>query len=354
VYNLQQQAFAVSMLSNGVAGVENSDQPALEKMLAGDIAAKLGSSIFTDNIGTWKTIWGPAVYVYGKDISGRDRPVADTAMYAAQNQSTNDIVVGIAGTNPVSRIDIALDLDVGDAVPFTGAPAGALVAFGTLSGINILERMVDPSSGETLLSFLNGLAPTNANLIFSGHSLGGALAPVFALDLLVNHGLTSSNFSNVFTYPTAGPTPGNAAFASFYATKFAAGTGSGWQVWNQNVCNTIDAVPHAWNLLDGLPTLYASIGAVSCVKSIVDKKLTPLLKGNVYAAIQNSSFAGTFNSDVSQPFTTTICKFASQAIYQHIEAYLVEIIPALAGQFASPSFTNDACGTLRLYCFSLG
>jgi hypothetical protein len=348
MYELQQQTFAVSMLSNSVGGVQNDNQQQLEQLLAEDITAKLTSGIFTSNIGNWKTIWGPAVYVNDNDN------VADNAMYAAQNQSTNDIVVGIAGTNKVSKFDITEDVDVGTTVQFPSAPAGAWVAQGTWDGVGILENMVDPTSGETLVSFLNGLAPTNANLIFSGHSLGGALTPVFALDLLVNHQLATSNFSNVYTFPTAGPTPGNAAFASFYGMKFPAVTGSDWHVWNQNVWNTIDAVPHAWSLLNDLPSLYAHIGTVSCIQSIVTKKLTPALKGNVYAPIQNAPFIGTYNATVSQPFSTSVCQYAAQALYQHIEAYLQEIIPALAGQYATPSFTDSACGELRLYCFSLG
>lgn len=190
------------MLSNSVGGIQNENQQQLETLLAQDISARLGSSIFTDNIGTWETVWGPAVYVNDND------DVADNAMYAAQNQSTKDIVAGIAGTNPVSKFDVDEDIDVGTTVPFPGAPSGACVAQGTWEGVGILENMVDPTSGKTLLAFLNGLQPTNANLIFSGHSLGGALTPVFALDLLVT-----------------------------------------------------------WNLLNDLPSLYSTIGTVSCSRS---------------------------------------------------------------------------------------
>lgn len=347
MYNLQQQAFAVSALSNSVGGVQNDNQQQLEQLLAQDITAKLTSPIFKSFIGDWTICWGPAVFVKDKD------DVADNAMYAAQNQSTKDIVVGIAGTNAVSKVDIAEDMDVGNTVPFPGA-SGAWVAQGTWGGVRALERMIDSTSKQTLLDFLNG-QQTGANLIFSGHSLGGALTPVFALDLLVNHPLEVSNFSNVYTYPTAGPTPGNDAFASFYATKFPPGPGSGWQLWNENVWNSLDAVPHAWSLsgLDELPSLYAPIGPVSCIQSIVTKKLIPALNGNSYAPIPDSAFAGTYVFGVSQPFANPACQYAAQALHQHIQAYYQEIIPDLAGQFPAPSFTDQGCTELQLYCTAL-
>ena len=281
-YNLQQQAFAISVLSNGVAGVKNEDQQQLEAAVANDINARLASSAFTNFIGNWKTIWGPAVYVNDNDN------IADNSMFAAQNQSTGDIVVGIAGTNPVSKYDIDTeDLGVGTTVQFPSAPEGAWVAQGTWDGVGILEGMTDPTTGQTLIDFLNTHNATNANLIFAGHSLGGALTPVFALDLVVNQKLDTASFSNVYTYPTAGPTPGNQAFADFYATKFAASSGSGWQVWNQNVWNTIDVVPHAWNLLSEVPSLYQPLGTVTCVQKILDNKIIPALNGiTTYAPIQ--------------------------------------------------------------------
>lgn len=74
----------------------------------------------------------------------------------------------------------------------------------------------------------------------------------------------------------------------------------------------------------------------------------------MYTPIQNSSFAGTYNSAASAPFSASVCQYAAQALYQHIQAYFEEIIPDLAGQFSSPSFTSVQCGELRLYCLSLG
>lgn len=345
-YNLQQQAFTVSVLSNGVGGVQNEDQQALEVLLAKDIDTRFGSHLFTEYIGNWKTIWGPAVYVNDNDN------VADNAMFAAQNQATKDIVVGIAGTNPVSKFDVSIeDLDVGETIQFPNAPNGAWIAQGTWDGVGILENMTDPTSGQKLVDFLNGLQPTGANLIFAGHSLGGALTPVFALDLVVNQGLTTSNFSNVYTYPTAGPTPGNQMFADFYGTKFVKSQGSGWQVWNQNVWNTIDVVPHAWNALSELPSLYPPLGTVTCVQKILNDKIIPALNGiTTYAPINNSSFEGSYNLTVAQPWSSSVCAYVAQMAYQHIEAYFVEIIPDLASQFTSPSFSNSDCIKLRLYC----
>lgn len=346
-YNLQQQAFTVSVLSNGAASMDG-DQSTLQTALTASINKVLNDTNVQSYIGTWSIVWGPAVYVDPSDKT----PVADNAMFAAQNSATNDIVVGIAGTNPVSKFDEGTeDLDVGTLVAF--GTSNAMIDQGTMDGVQILEGMTDPSKG-TLLAWLNGLSPTNANLIIAGHSLGGALSPSLALDLVVNQGLTTSNFSNIYVYATAGPTPGDANFSSLFASTFPkvdppSGSPS-WQTWNQVVWNSLDAVPHAWWGLDELEGLYTPLGNVTCIGIIVQKELIPKLGTSVLVQLPNAKFGGFFNESVNVPVSGVTCKWLAQALFQHIPAYFQEITPDLASYFSSPTLPGKACVAIDAYC----
>ena len=122
--------------------------------------------------------------------------------------------------------------------------------------------MTDRKTTKSLLQFLQSARAQNRTLIFAGHSLAGALAPTLALVFFNSNGgqLNLKDWSAVYLYPTAGPTPGNADFGKFLSSVFPSVPSSGpaYRVWNQNVWNSIDVVPHAWNLamLDQVATLY--------------------------------------------------------------------------------------------------
>lgn len=349
-YNLQQQAFVISVLSNGAASTDG-DPTTLQT----DLVTKI-NNVFSDPtaqsyIGSnWSIVWGPVVYVDPSD----KKPVADNAMFAAQNGDTGDIVVGIAGTNPVSKFDEGTeDLDVGTLVQFGSTNAN--IDQGTLDGVQILEAMSDPQKGK-LLDWLNGLSQGGTNLIFAGHSLGGALSPALALDLAVNQGLKAP-FTNVLVYPTAGPTPGDANFSTLFGQTFVAvnpsSDGKPWEVWNQVVWNSLDAVPHAWWDLAALEGLYANfdnIGDVKCIGVIVQDVLIPKLGSSVLVQLPNAMFGGFINESVSIPVIGVTCKWLAQALYQHIPAYFQEITPEMASFFSSPTLPGDACVAIDAYC----
>jgi hypothetical protein len=120
----------------------------------------------------------------------------DLAVYIAQK--SNSYVVAIAGTNPKSLRDIniydgtlvpAVDwsawlAQAGGVIstPPTRAaadPAKPFVAYGTATAIHDLVKtgtLVGPSQGKTIIDYLKTL-PSNSTLIYTGHSLGGALSP---------------------------------------------------------------------------------------------------------------------------------------------------------------------------------
>src|SRR6185436_11278966 len=96
----------------------------------------------------------------------------------------------------------------------------------------------------------------------------GALSPVTGLWLSDRKTNWPNATVNVYTF--AGPTAGDATFASYYAGKLGANT---TRVWNQ-----LDAVPHAWAqqvppALSQIPGLYQGLpakGKVSPTKDIND------------------------------------------------------------------------------------
>lgn len=234
------------------------------------LLASIGANLIG---GDWRIAWGPAVFQHGVNRGDRE---ADNAMFVAYSPSQDTYVVAIAATNPLSTYDwkwedgdvvstnmvnFPIDLTEPVAQQFTDASSSAQVTGGTALGVSILATMRDPTLGSTLTTYLSGRAPSaNTKLVFTGHSLAGALSPVLALQLLP--GLQAAGWKNVFVLPTAGATPGNQAFVSQFTSQFASipvshlpGGGNlnpGNNVTALNVLywNTLDLVPHAWTQLD--------------------------------------------------------------------------------------------------------
>ncbi|KAL4259544.1 AB hydrolase superfamily protein [Pleurotus pulmonarius] len=275
-YNIHQQVFSLNTASNMTrcchdtqgalqSKMDQALQPALDKL----------------KIGPWKVVWGPTVW----KLKPEDNTASyDHSWFVAHNgvadwgnrNLCDTYVVSIAGTADHSLLDAIEDVCVKDVVDFAaftslGAssppvptaheaidPRKAYIASGTADGVYRILNIASAGQGTTLAEFLGNISATaSTRIVFTGHSLGGALSPTVALTALKSGMLSSVPQGNTFAYPTAGPSPGNGPFASLFAEslpliKSDSGTtddpnAAAYQVWNANIWNEYDIVPHAWN-----------------------------------------------------------------------------------------------------------
>ncbi len=262
-YTQDQAAFALSLLSNAVSDQLGTQQQ-LQEQLDQNIRSALDDPTVKNYIGDWQIGWGPVVYERPQSL------VSNNTLYVAQRENT--YVIATAGTNPISFYDwLVEDFDVTSQVdwPYPEfVPAGLQpkLAQGTSTGLQILLNM--KSHDQTIIEFLDGVVKTHPDqsmeLVVVGHSLGGALSPVLALALLDqqaqwthNHPINNQQAKWLSThpitlsvYPTAGATPGNKDFSTYYSDRLECNT---IRVWN-----ALDVVPYAWNegLLKVIPYLY--------------------------------------------------------------------------------------------------
>jgi hypothetical protein len=322
-YRLEQKAFVFSMISNAAANMEKATVPDLEAAVV-----KRFNTVTSENtqyLGTgWELVWGPVVH------------------------EQSDSGVAIAGTNAISAYDINVeDLEVAMLKPFSDD--GANIAQGTHAGVGILETL--RFKGATLQRYLASVADQQATLIFTGHSLGGALSPTLALDLAVNLGFDLSKWAAVRVYPTAGPTPGNKRFVDLFQQTFPA-TGP----WNRNVINSIDVVPRAWNRLATIRQTYSrDLKGSECIRALVFALQANRGFINNYDNLPEAPFTGHYNSTVkgmTYPDDPSV-KFAVQAFYQHIAAYTVALIPEFQTVFDGGSLPADSTDSIHEKCKGL-
>src|SRR3569832_1626184 len=107
--------------------------------------------------------------------------------------------------------------------------------------------MRDPATVLDIRAYLKSVENPDATLTFSGHSLAGALSPTLAFHLYPDP--AGSGWAKVHSLPTAGATPGNAAFVEAWTKAYPATPADSGFNWNTDYANAHDVVPHAWNNL---------------------------------------------------------------------------------------------------------
>lgn len=326
-YDLHQQTFTLSLAVNSASGSTGSAAEVAD-ILKGKLGDLLGNAGVQQLIGTWTLAWGPAVWEHPLDLRG----YADNAVAVFHNAASNTYVCAIAATNANSVFDWTVeDFWVSDKVRwlYTSAPGTPWISAATNFGIGVLLSLRDPATGAYLSDFLHSVASTQATLIFTGHSLAGALSPTLAM-VLYGTSAQRAAWQNVRVYPTAGATPGNADFANAFAAQFPPVTDGSqpWQRWNTLLWNDLDVVPHAWKAANMalVPFLYKGADLVKAeVGAIIAYALYQA--GLDYMQLSNFQLKGTQNS----ASVDDLKAFFAELFYQHVPAYLTLIgVPELA------------------------
>lgn len=269
MYSKKELIHSISFLSNAAFDIQANSFDELQKDTTEIVNATLTNLDVQNDIGVWTQVWGPVVF---SNNPTSKTVVADNTMMLVYNKAENLFVVGIAGTNVVSTYGFFQeDFKVNNLVQWSDVvnkniSNSGSIAEGTNLGLTILNDMMGPeltvNNGKgpavTMITALQNFIAladnniANAEIAVSGHSLGGALAPVMAMYLqdTAAGGWNNGNITTISAWPTAGPTPGNADFATYVAAQM----GSNYQ----SYYNPLDVVPQAWqaSTLELIPNLY--------------------------------------------------------------------------------------------------
>jgi len=282
----------------------------------------------------WQLSWGPGVYEIDPE-SGK----ADNTAYVVYSQSEDTYIIAIAGTDPHAFLDwLKEDFQVGpnDCVDWTPSiPTGARptgiqadstkeqISLGTALGIwalgsqLTLSQYAPTTDYPRLADYLQNLKPKSnqSTLLFTGHSLGGALSPTLARWAKEN-----TQFSNILAMPTAGPTPGNNAYQKAWDTQFQStllndiNPGNLVNKLNRNVWNLQDVVPHAWqyiftkNVQSSVPPsqqYYFSNASTDLIKLKLVSQIGDLIPGTLFRSIASGRQNVADQAGMTRPKYTT-------------------------------------------------
>ncbi|WP_430408998.1 lipase family protein [Kordia sp.] len=324
----------------------------------------------TSIIGNWKAVWGPIVYANDPTSNSVH---ADNTMGMYYNADENVMVIGIAGTNVNSPFGwLVEDFSVHTTKSWetiTGVPSSGNISHGTYVGLSILRNMKD-HEGETVITALKNFLKKNPMLTgmqiaVAGHSLGGALSPTLALFLSDTKSEWDANgITSIGAFPTAGPTPGDEAFASYYEKQIAAS-----KIYYLSQHNAIDVVPHAWQKedLEKIPTIYedyikqpsdanpsetitGTLASAAALNALATKNIIGVPVNRYQQISPSTTLNGTFDTEMDDTiskkleyiglvlptalgkyavYLRNLARFAAQAAVQHTSEYhtLLDIVP---------------------------
>ncbi len=331
-YTSDQQVFCLNAISN----LGNEYQGTAE-VIASQTSAAI-NNILSDPgvnglIGNWSCVWGPQVVAAeGKALN---------TMFIAHNSDSDQYVVAIAGTDSKCVLDWLLeDFLVSTKVdwPYGGfdLSPNPMTSLGTSIGLNALIGMAVTTNSIHVHArdYLQNQAATN--VIVTGHSLGGALAPAYALYL----NDTVSQWANgravtISCAPAAGATPGDQAFSDYYGQRLGATTN---RVWNAH-----DVVPHAFehDMLTEIKAIFephvktpiSVRGAIDLIKLLtINKNYTQLLPATAGFTLTNCSGATTFGDAL---LCNHICAYADHFQVADFQAAVQRVL-----NMASPFFSS--------------
>lgn len=260
----QKSIFTLSYLSNiNASYLATTEQELLDNITGVDQAIGISGALLKILGGNWELVWGPFISNSEIQIDGTNYFVTDNAAYMVKytgdgkDYTGPEYVIAVSGTNPFSMKGwLAEDFLVSETKPWPADfltindpdsnASNPLISKGTYVGLETLWNL--GSTGDSLLSFIETkLSGKTTDIAVAGHSLGGALSPTLALGLAQslkgNKDYVNLSFH---AFPTAGPTPGNQAFAQVLDDKLKSYNAS---------YNKIDVVPQAWNNLSAVAEL---------------------------------------------------------------------------------------------------
>jgi hypothetical protein len=276
-------------------------------------------------------VWGPAVHQPRPGFLDSESKLTDALVYICRDRDTGEYSVVFRGTNTVSATEWLLqDFMVQNQVPWLkvqagAAPADALVSEGTATAV-ALRRDLRPEKGEkgegtsledALIGILESSSP-RCVMRFTGHSLGGLLAPVMALWLVDRlaethrDDLTAKLDLEVYGY--AAPTAGNRAFSAYLESRIHP---------IRRYASSLDIAPMAWDesSMERMPSTYEpGIRMQSLTHSLYDL-CRNLARGKGYAQ------PGPCISVPSKIVPTRGDLFLLEAAYQHAAPYLGMLSP---------------------------
>lgn len=243
-YPMANTIFSLSILSNMSAIFNGQSSEVILQNTYEAVVSILGDSNIQGYVGTWSVVWGPI-----EKLSDVHR--CENTMYIAYNEVLDTYAVLIAGTDTSSVTDWAMeDFNVWDKKPwpYYTAPNKAQqpnISKGAFNGLTDLTNLVDPDHNRTAMQYLQDIGAVN--VCVSGHSLGGTLAPLYALYLG-----SKINGLNLSCVPVAALTCGDTNFVTYYnSTTVGQNT--------VNIANSMDFIPHLfeYTLVEELKKLYA-------------------------------------------------------------------------------------------------
>ena len=158
-------------------------------------------------------------------------------------------------------------------------------------------------------------SPEPLDLVVTGHSKGGALAPAFALWLADARraaggtGWDHTGRTTIRYHAFAGPTPGNGAFAQRVVDTVGKGS--------CRVVNQSDLVPAAWsaNGLRGIPETYPAAASLAPLIECVMADLQRVDLQYIHCAEPTLTFRGAPHKGR---------ELGDEIVHQHMDAYLAE------------------------------
>ncbi|TKX18227.1 lipase-like protein 4 [Elsinoe australis] len=358
-FNLFQQ-ICIQIFTANLAGAFFGTEKFLQRAI--DAAANHAVDKYLAKYG-WKITWGPRVWKSPDShfYEGLDNcwmiTMAPGVVYP-DGAKYDTYVVAIAGTAVFSAKDwVQEDFGVDHVIPFDAftktfkegpiiepqktpkTGEGPFCAWGTAWGayqiVTNTSPEGNPGAGTTILQYLAGLNKDGGDfrVIFTGHSLGGALSPFLSLAAKANSLIPAlaTTPDNILTFPAAGATPGDGLLGDAYGKLFPVSGPGGYQQWNTNLFNTLDIVPQAWStddtqdrFLDKIVGIYGTLeGKIHHqIEGMVGKaKSRAEASGIIYQPIEGNPFTGTPPDHPPKRFL----KFIFEAVKQHTKAYHDEV-----------------------------